>query len=134
MIRRNILFLSLCAMGVLAAVVAVCQMWFDILEWQNFLEVIATIIIVGSEISFLIAIDYDLPSSRRKSLLMGLVGLSVAAVLVILGQIWFTMMAWPFFIKTIATLGIAFVLVGFLMVVIEDFHGNKKLKDQNYID
>ena len=49
-------------------------------------------------------------------------------------QIWGEIFAWPVFVKLLATLGIAVTLLGFLLVVAEDFGNNKRLKDRNYID
>jgi MFS family permease len=134
MLKSKILFMSLCTMGILAALLGAAQMWFDILDWNLFLKIMTTLLIVGTELSFLIAIDYDLPSSRRKMMLMGLVGVSLAAVILVLAQIWAQILAWAVFVKLIATLGIGIVLIGFLLAVAEDFGGNKRLKDNNFID
>jgi len=134
MIKTKVLFLSLCAMGILAAFLGAAQMWFDILAWNDFLKIMTTLLILGTEFSFLIAVDYDLPSSRRKALLFGLVGLSLGAVILMLAQIWVQLLAWAIFVKIIATMGIALILIGFLIAVAEDFGGNKRLKDNNFID
>ncbi|HEY8189463.1 MAG TPA: hypothetical protein VIF12_02175 [Micavibrio sp.] len=134
MIRGKILFLSLGGLGILAAVLGVAQMWGDVLRWDVFLKTMGTLLVVGTEISFLIAVDYDLPASRRKWLMMGLVGLSALASGLLTIQIWGELFAWPVFVKLLATLGIAVTLLGFLLVVAEDFGSNKRLKDRNYID
>ena len=134
MIRTKILVLSLCAMGVLAAGLGIGQMWFDLLNWDIFLKSMGTLLILGTQISFLVAIDYDLPASRRKWLLLGLVAASVVTSGMILAQIWGQWFAWAVFVKLLATLGIAVILLGFLLAVAEDFGGNKRLKDNNFID
>lgn len=134
MIRTKILFLSLCAMGIFAALLGVAQMWTDLLQWDVFIKVMATLILLGTEISFLMAVDYDLPASRRKWLLFGLVGLSVTASGLITLQIWGQFFAWAIFVKLLATLGIAVLLTGFLLAVAEDFGTGKRLKDKNFLD
>ena len=134
MIRGKILALSLGAMGVAAAILGVAQMWGDILDWDMFLKIMGTLLLLGSEISFLIAVDYDLPASRRKWLMLGLVGVSALAVGVITVQIWGQVFAWSVFVKLLATMGIAVALLGFLLLVAEDFASNKRLRDRNFID
>lgn len=134
MIRAKILFLSLCAMGVLAALFGIAQMWMDFLDWDVFLKTMGTIIILGTEVSFLIAVDYDLPASRRKWLMMGLVAISGVTAGLLLIQIWEQVFAWSVFVKLLGTLGVLVVLVGFLLAVAEDFGAHKRLKDKNFID
>lgn len=133
-IHGKVLFLSLCAMGVMAVLLGVAQMWFDLLPWDMFLKVMASLLILGTEISFLIAVDYDLPASRRKYLLMGTVAMSVVTAGLVLLQIWLHPFAWSVFVKIILTLAAGLGLLGFLLAVAEDFGSNKRLKDQNYID
>jgi len=134
MIRGKILLLSLCAMGVLAAVLGVFQMWTDALAWDVFMKIMTTIVIVGTELSFLMAVDYDLPASRRKWLLLGLVGVSALAAVMVTLQIWVQLFEWSIFLKLMGTMGVVIVLIGFLLAVAEDFGTNKRLKDQNYVD
>ncbi|MBI2234446.1 MAG: hypothetical protein HYU57_05590 [Micavibrio aeruginosavorus] len=134
MIRTKILFLSLCAMGILAAVFGAAQMWTDFLDWDVFLKLMGTLLLLGTELSFLMAVDYDLPSSRRKWLLLGLVVVSVLSCGMVTLQIWVQFFQWAIFVKLLATLGIAFLLLGFLLAVAEDFGSNKRLKDRNFID
>lgn len=134
MIRTKILVLCLCSMGVLAALLGVGQMWFDLLDWDVFLKSMGTLLILGTELSFLVAIDYDLPASRRKWLLLGLVAVSVVTAGMVLLQIWGQWFAWALFVKLLATLGIAVVLLGFLVAVAEDFGTNKRLRDENFVD
>lgn len=133
-IHGKVLFLSLCAMGVTAVLLGVVQMWFDLLPWDMFLKAMASLLILGTEISFLIAVDYDLPASRRKYLLMGTVAMSVVTAGLVLLQIWLHPFAWSVFVKIILTLAAGLGLLGFLLAVAEDFGSNKRLKDQNYID
>lgn len=134
MIRTKILFLSLCAMGVVAALLGVAQMWFDALDWDIFLKVMGTVVIIGTQTSFLMAVDYDLPASRRKWLMMALVAVSVLASGLITLQIWAQLFQWAIFVKLLATIGIGVLLLGFLLAVAEDFGSNKSLKDQNFVD
>lgn len=134
MIRTKILFLALCALGVLAAILGMAQIWANALDWDVFIKAMATLVIVGTEISFLIAVDYDLPASRRKYLLMGLVALSAFATGLTTLQIWGQVFAWALFVKLLASLLIIVVLIGFLLVAVEDFGSNKRLKDNNFLD
>lgn len=134
MIRTKILFLSLCAMAVLAALLGIVQIWTNALHWDVFLKIMGTILIVGTELSFLMAVDYDLPASRRKWLMLGLVGVSGLATTIVTLQIWAQILEWAFFLKLMGTMGVGIVLIGFLLAVAEDFGTNKSLKDQNYVD
>lgn len=134
MIRTKILLLSLCAMGTVAAVLGAAQMWTDFLGWDVFLKLMGTLLLLGTEASFLMAVDYDLPASRRKWLLIGLVAVSVLGCGLVTLQIWAQLFQWAIFVKLLATFGIAVLLLGFLLAVAEDFGGNKRLKDKNYID
>jgi len=134
MIRGKILFLSLSGIGILAAILSLIEMWTYVLDWDVFLKIMGTFLILGTLLSFLMAVDYDLPASRRKWLLLGLVTLSVVASGLITLQIWTQLFDWSVFLKLAASLGIIFVLVGFLLAVAEDFGTNKRLKDNNYVD
>lgn len=134
MIRGKILFLSLCAMGILAAVLGLIEMWTYVIEWDVFLKIMGTLLIVGTEISLLMAIDYDMAASRRKWLLMGLIAMTGVATALITAQIWAQALEWHVFLKIIGSIGIIIFLVGFLLAVAEDFGNNKRLKDQNYVD
>ena len=134
MIRGKILFLSLCAIGVIAALLTVVEIWTYFLDWDIYLKSMGTVLILGTLLSFLMAIDYDLPASRRKWLLLGLVALSVVGSGLLTLQIWVQMFQWDIFLKLIGTLGVVVVLLGFLVAVAEDLGVNKRLKDNNYVD
>ena len=49
-------------------------------------------------------------------------------------QIWFMPVEWIVFGKAIGTLGVVFLVAGFMMVVGSDFGNKKNLKDENYLD
>ncbi|MCB9988959.1 MAG: hypothetical protein H6868_06450 [Rhodospirillales bacterium] len=63
-----------------------------------------------------------------------LITIAVVAAALTIGQIWFDILSWAVAWKAFITLGILFVLIGFLMVVKADFGQHKKLKDENYLD
>ena len=63
-----------------------------------------------------------------------LVACGVIAALLSIVQIWVMILPWDVFVKILITLAIVFVLVGFLMVMVNDFGNKKKLKEDNYID
>jgi hypothetical protein len=134
MIRGKILFLSLSAIGILAAILTIVELWTYVLDWDVYLKLMGTILILGTQISFLMAVDYDLPASRRKWLLLGLVALSIIGSGMLTLQIWVQLFEWTIFLKLIGTLGVVVVLLGFLLAVAEDFGTNKRLKDNNYLD
>ncbi len=133
-INGKVLFLTLMAAGSLAAVLGIMQIWFNFLEWDIFLKVMATIVIVGGIAGFLMAVDYDMPASREKYLLGAMILLAIAMGGLILAQMWWWMMDWGDFAKIFGTVLILFVLASFFLAVKEDFGTNKKLKDDNYID
>ena len=134
MIKGKILFFSLCAVGVLAAALGLIEMWTYVIEWDVFLKIMGTLLIVGTEISLLMAIDYDMAASRRKWLLLGLVALTGLATVLVTAQIWTQVLEWHVFLKIMGSIGIVIFLTGFLLAVAEDFGNNKRLKDQNYVD
>lgn len=70
----------------------------------------------------------------HKLMLYLLVAMVVIATILILLQIWMSLMSWDVFIKVMITLGIMILLFGFLMVVGADLGQHKKLKDENYLD
>lgn len=134
MIKGKILFLSLCAIGVLAAILGLVEMWTYAIDWDIFLKIMGTTLIIGTELSLLMAINYDMESSRRKLLFLGLVTLTGIATVLITLQIWTQFLEWHIFLKIMASIGIVVFLAGFLLAVAEDFGNNKRLKDQNYVD
>lgn len=133
-IRAKILFLALTATAILAAGLFLAQMWFDFIDWEIFVKSQATLLIVGTLSSFLLAVDYDLPGSRSKLYLAALVGLAVGAAALAVSQMWFTFLAWELFGKSFVTLLVLAVLMGVLLALGEDFMTNKKLRDNKYID
>ncbi|WP_435641581.1 hypothetical protein [Micavibrio aeruginosavorus] len=134
MIRTRILLFSLMGMGVVAALLGLAQMWGNVMEWAIFVRTMGTIIVLGTLASFLIAVDYDIPASRRKWLLFLLCGLALGAGGLIVAQIWAQVLDWPVFIKVLITLAVGVGLIGFILAVAEDFGTGKKLRDNHYID
>jgi hypothetical protein len=70
----------------------------------------------------------------HQKLLVALITLVISAAILIILQIWGLMPDREVFIKILSTIGIAVLVVGFLIVVKSDFGPNKKLKDENYLD
>lgn len=133
-IRGKILFYALMATGVLGAVLLLVQMWTEILEWDDFVKTLITLFISGGLISFLVAVDYDLPATRSKILFGMLVALITAICGMIVGQLWWVGFQWGIFTKVVISLGIVTGLVAFILAITEDFGQNKNLRDKNYID
>jgi len=134
MLQGKMLLISLLATGIIAALLGLVQMWAEPLGWTLFTKIIISLIIAGTLISFLIAVDYDLPGSRSK-FLMGLavvLGLALAGLL--LGQIWWSVFDDGVFGKLLVTDLVLLALISFILAVYEDFGTNKKLKDEKYID
>lgn len=121
-------------MGTLAAALSIWQMWLAPFTDEIFIKALCTIVTIGTLLSFLIAVDYDLPSSKSKILLFLTVVLSTILAVLILSQIWLEYFETKTFIKVLATDIILLVLVSFIMVVHEDLGTNKSLKDEHYID
>jgi len=70
----------------------------------------------------------------HKAMLIALVGLVVGGAVLAIAQMWTGFMAWDVFIKLVITLGVAVLVLGFLMVIKADLGEHKKLKDENYLD
>lgn len=133
-IRGKILFYALMATGVLGAVLLLVQMWAELLEWDDFVKTLITLFISGGLISFLVAVDYDLPATRSRILFGLLVALITAISGMIVVQLWWVGFQWGIFTKVVISLGIFTGLVTFILAVSEDFGQNKTLRDKNYID
>jgi hypothetical protein len=134
LIRGKVLFISLISVGCVAAVLGILQMWTSMMDVVIFGKIMVTLLVVGILSSFLMAVDYDLPGSRTKIMLGVLVALALVATLLILLQIWFSLLAYHIFWKAAVTLIILAGLVAFILAAHEDFGTNKKLKDDNFID
>ena len=134
MIRGKILFISLIVMGTTAAFLGIAQMWWEPFTTEIFLKTLATVLLLGTLASFLMAVDYDLPGSKGKFLLGVLVLMAALSCGLIIGQMWWSFMAAITFGKIMVTLIIITGLLAFFMAVREDFGGNKKLKDDKFID
>ncbi len=134
MLKGKILFSSLILMGGLAAILGLGQLWLNLMPWVEFTKTMATIVILGTLVSFIIAVDYDLPGTKGKALLAIMAVLLVTLTALVLVQICWLAFDTALFIKLVATVGILLGLVSFIMAVSEDFGGNKALRDENYID
>lgn len=133
-LRGKFLFFSLLATGVIAALLGIVQMWWEPLIWEIFGKVMVTLLICGTLASFLIAVDYDLPGSKSKTMLAAAVILGLILAGLVLSQIWLEALQWDVFIKLVITDIVLLALVSFLLAVKEDFGTNQKLKDEKYID
>lgn len=133
-IRGKIMFYALMGTGIIGALLGLAQMWLEILEWDDFVKTLITLIIAGSVISFLTAVDYDMPAVRSRILFAALVVLIVAIAGMVIIQLWWVGFQWGLFAKVVVSLGILTALVAFLLAVTEDFGQNKSLRDKSYID
>ena len=133
-IRGKIMFYALMGTGIIGALLGLAQMWLDILEWDDFVKTLITLVIAGSVLSFLTAVDYDMPAVRSKILFAALVVLIVAISGMVIIQLWWVGFQWGLFAKVVVSLGILTALVAFLLAVTEDFGQNKNLRDKSYID
>ncbi|MCB9991712.1 MAG: hypothetical protein H6867_10165 [Rhodospirillales bacterium] len=130
----KILLITLLAAGGIAAILGIGQIWFDLLAMDDFIRALVTIIVVGVLAGFLMAVDYDIPASREKAILLSLVVLALIMGGLLIAQLWWLALEWALFFKIFGTVLILFVLVSFVAAIKEDFGTNKKLKDENYID
>ena len=133
-IRGKIMFYALMGTGIIGALPGLAEMWLDILEWDDFVKTLITLVIAGSVLSFLTAVDYDMPAVRSKILFAALVVLIVAISGMVIIQLWWVGFQWGLFAKVVVSLGILTALVAFLLAVTEDFGQNKNLRDKSYID
>lgn len=134
MVRGKILFYALMGTGIIGALLLLAQMWTEFLEWDDFVKTLITLVISGSLISFMTAVDYDLPAIRSKMLFAVLVLLITTISGMVIVQIWWVGFEWTMFAKVIISLAIVTGLVAFVLAVTEDFGQNKTLRDKNYID
>lgn len=118
----------------IAALLGIGQLWFNFMDWDNFIKSMVTIGIVGLVAGFLIAVDYDMPASKQKTFLLSVIIMSLLMGGMIIVQMWWSVMEWVTFVKIFGTIFILFLLVSFIAAVKEDLGFNKKLKDDKYLD
>ena len=133
-IRGNIMFYALMATGIVGALLGMVQMWTEVLEWDDFVKTLITLSVIGSVISFMAAVDYDLPAVRSKILFGALVALIVSISGMVIMQLWWVGFEWGVFAKIVVSMGILTGLIAFLLAVSEDFGQNAALREKNYID
>ena len=133
-IRGKIMFYALMATGIVGALLGMVQMWTEVLEWDDFVKTLITLSVIGSVISFMAAVDYDLPAVRSKILFGALVALIVSISGMVIMQLWWVGFEWGVFAKVVVSMGIMTGLIAFLLAVSEDFGQNAALREKNYID
>lgn len=133
-IHGKILFYALMGTGIAGALLGLVQIWTEFLEWDDFVKALITLVITGSVISFLAAVEYDLPAMRSKILFSALVALIVTISGMVIIQLWWVGFSWSAFTKVVVSLAILTGLIAFTLAVCEDFGQNKKLRDKDYID
>ena len=134
MIRGRILVTSLVILAAVAASLGIIQLWFTPMLMETFVKTLATLLIAGVVISFLIAVDYDLPGHRGRILLGILAGLVLAGSFILILQIWWQVFSGALFWKIGVTIIVLSIFLGFIMAMLEDFGSNRKLRDEKYID
>ena len=134
LIRGKMLLQALLVNAVIIAGLCIAQLWWQPMELVIFGKTIATVVLAGLFLSFLLAVDYDLQGHRAKILLASLVVLGAAGTGGVIGQIWWSFLPWNFFVKGIITIFILLVLVAVAMVLREEAGTHRKLKEENYID
>ncbi len=67
-------------------------------------------------------------------MLISIVVMVCAGAALCIAQLWFNIIPWDIFIKTIITLGILTILIGLVLVIKADLGQHKKMKDENYLD
>ena len=134
MMRGRILLGALLLVAVAAAALGLAQMWFDFLGEKQLLDAFFTLAILGTVISFLVAVDYDLPGTRRKFSMYALTALVVIAAGLGIFQIWTAAIAVELFIKIMLSIVILIGLLSFSAAALEDLGANKKLRDEKFID
>ncbi len=134
MMRGRILLGALLLVAVAPAALGLAQMWFDFLGEKQLLDAFFTLAILGTVISFLVAVDYDLPGTRRKFSMYALTALVVIAAGLGIFQIWTAAIAVKLFIKIMLSIVILIGLLSFSAAALEDLGANKKLRDEKFID
>lgn len=134
MLRGKILFLSLLAVGVITALLFLAQMWTDFLDWDVFGKIMITLAVAGVLVSFLAAVDYDMPGSRSKFMLLAAVALGIALAGLIIEQLWWGAIEAGTFGKLIISDLVLLGLISFILAVSEDFGANSRLRKDKYID
>lgn len=135
LLRGHILVGIIIACGVVAAVLGLVQMWASPFGEVALVKTFITIGILGIMAGFVGAVDTDMmPAGRRRMMLFALMGMAVFAGGLCIAQMWWMVMEWTAFVKTLITIAVLIVLDGFIMAVWEDIGTTNKLKDDKFID
>lgn len=70
----------------------------------------------------------------HQKFLYTLIALVLGSAGLLVVQMWTSLMPWEIFVKVLITMGIAVLVLGFLLVIKADLGEHKKLKDENYLD
>lgn len=134
MLNGRILLMTMFAIGAIAALLGLVQMWTHAIEWVLFGKIMVTLGIVGVLAGVLMAVDFDLNATNTKRLLLALIAILIAGAALVLDQIWLHIISFSLFWKLGGTLVIIGGFISFIIAVHEDFSLHKKLKDEKYLD
>jgi hypothetical protein len=134
LIRGRVLLGILLAAGVVAAFMAVAQLWWAPFSGVMFGKALATVTILAVIAGFVAAVDIELTLGKARLMLLALIGLAAAGGTLAIAQMWWDVMAWDNFVKVMLTLLVLMGLDAFIMAVAEDFGTTRKLKDDKFID
>jgi hypothetical protein len=97
-------------------------------------KLLASFVTVGALSGFLFTLNAgtDKKISQRLVYIVG--GSAIGLALIVLLQIWTSLLDESIFSRIVGTLAVIGLLAAFIMAVFDDFFENKKLKDENYLD
>ena len=97
-------------------------------------KLLASFVTVGALSGFLFTLNAgtDKKISQRLVYIVG--GSAIGLALIVLLQIWTSLLDESIFSRIVGTLVVIGLLAAFVMAVFDDFFENKKLKDENYLD
>ena len=64
-INTNVLVKSIIGVVLIGAALTLLQIWFDLFTWIIFWKLIATLVIIGSVVSFIIAVMIDMGDQKK---------------------------------------------------------------------
>ena len=64
-INTNVLVKSIVGVVLIGAALTLLQIWFDLFVWIIFWKLIATLVIIGSVVSFIIAVMIDMGDQKK---------------------------------------------------------------------
>jgi hypothetical protein len=97
-------------------------------------KLVTSFVTIGALSGFLFTLNAETDKKISQRLVYIVGGSTIGLALIVLLQIWTSLLDESIFSRIVGTLVVIGLLAAFVMAVFDDFFENKKLKDENYLD